>query len=137
MFCVKKWCRNQHSFTNAHKSRKKLFTTRHEGKTSNIVFSKLAFCNFDLWNTTPQCRIELLRQFFFQNTPGSLYAMPQKSQNQVFQLCVWLLRSHHKYRCIFTFFFFCCFFKGTLILIFLAYPAFPPLSVVPWRGGEA
>ncbi len=32
----------------------------------------------------------------FSQSPCSLfYAMPRKSQNHVFQLCVWFLRSHH------------------------------------------
>ncbi len=64
---MKKWFGNQCSFVNAHnyKSLRKLFSICHERKTLNTFFSKLAFCNFDLWNTIPRYRIDILRHFFF------------------------------------------------------------------------
>ncbi len=97
VFCEKKRFRNQCSFINAHdyKSQRKLFLT-HESKTYNTFFLKLAFCNFDLWNGITRHRIELLRQFFVQNTLYSLlHVMPWKSRNHTFPLHVWFLRSHH------------------------------------------
>ncbi len=64
---MKKWSRNQCSFINAHNYNTllKLFFTSHERKILNAVFSNLTFWNFDLRNTIPRSRIELLRQFFF------------------------------------------------------------------------
>ncbi len=77
-----------HTITKTYRN---LFCTCHI--TLNPFFSKLTFRKFDFWNAIPLHRIELLRQFFFQNTPRSLlYALPWKPRNHVFRLCVCFLK---------------------------------------------